>query len=111
MGLVSHTTLSKGRGVALVVIFVLAAVLTPPDVFTQVLMAGRCLQQYVLKIRVAGQGGIDGLGQRGGDAGIINGHGGQAVQAGRLFTKQRTVAVDAGLQTALSVHAPGLGPR
>jgi sec-independent protein translocase protein TatC len=53
MGLVTHRTLGRGRGYALVVIIILAAVLTPPDVFTQLLMAGPLYALYEISILVA----------------------------------------------------------
>jgi sec-independent protein translocase protein TatC len=53
MGLVHHKTLSKGRGIAVVVIFIVAAFLTPPDVFTQLMMAAPLWVLYELSIIVA----------------------------------------------------------
>ncbi len=53
MGLVSHQTLSRGRGYALVIIFIVAAILTPPDVFTQTLMAIPLYILYEISIVVA----------------------------------------------------------
>ena len=53
MGLVHYKTLARVRGYALVVIFIVAAVLTPPDVFTQVLMAGPLYALYEISILVA----------------------------------------------------------
>jgi sec-independent protein translocase protein TatC len=53
MGLVHHKTLSKGRGIAIVIIFVVAALLTPPDVFTQLMMAAPLWVLYELSIVVA----------------------------------------------------------
>ncbi len=53
IGLVSHTMLAKGRGMALVVIFIIAAILTPPDVFTQLLMAVPLIILYEISIIVA----------------------------------------------------------
>ena len=53
MGLVHYSTLAKGRGIALVVIFVVAALLTPPDVFTQFLMAGPLYILYEISIWVS----------------------------------------------------------
>jgi sec-independent protein translocase protein TatC len=53
MGLVTHRTLARGRGYALVIIIILAAVLTPPDVFTQLLMAVPLYALYEISIVVA----------------------------------------------------------
>ncbi len=53
MGLITHHTLARGRGYALVVIFIVAAVLTPPDVFTQLMMAGPLYILYEISIVVA----------------------------------------------------------
>ncbi len=53
MGLITHHTLARGRGYALVVIFIVAAVLTPPDVFTQLMMAGPLYVLYEISILVA----------------------------------------------------------
>ena len=50
MGLVNARMLSKGRKWAILVIFVLAAILTPPDVITQVLMALPLLILYEISI-------------------------------------------------------------
>lgn len=53
MGLLTHHTLARTRGYALVVIFIVAAVLTPPDVFTQLLMAAPLYILYEISILVA----------------------------------------------------------
>lgn len=53
MGLITYRPLARGRGYALVVIFVVAAILTPPDVFTQVLMAVPLYVLYEISILVA----------------------------------------------------------
>ena len=53
MGLVTHRTLIGYGRYAVLVAFVLAAVLTPPDVASQVLMAGPLLGLYVVSIGVA----------------------------------------------------------
>jgi sec-independent protein translocase protein TatC len=71
MGLLTHRTLARGRGYALVVIIITAAVLTPPDVFTQLLMALPLYVLYEISIVVArvfgpvpetGDAGADGIG-------------------------------------------------
>ena len=54
LGLVTHRTLVSGFRYAIVVIFIVAAVLTPgPDIASQLLMAGPLLLLYVLSIGVA----------------------------------------------------------
>ncbi len=53
MGLVTHRTLLRFGRYAVLIAFVLAAILTPPDVASQVLMAGPLLGLYVLSIGVA----------------------------------------------------------
>ncbi len=53
MGLITHATLSRNRGYAVVIIFVAAAVLTPPDVVTQLMMAGPLWILYEISILVA----------------------------------------------------------
>ncbi len=54
MGLITPTLLRKTRGYAYIAAFILAAVLTPPDVVSQLLMAGPLLLLYELSIWVAG---------------------------------------------------------
>ena len=53
MGMVSSTGLRKKRKYAILVGFILAAVLTPPDPFTQCLMAGPLIVLYEVGIWVA----------------------------------------------------------
>lgn len=53
LGLVSSTGLRKKRKYAILIGFVLAAVLTPPDPFTQCLMAGPLIVLYEVGIWVA----------------------------------------------------------
>ncbi|BDQ35211.1 twin-arginine translocase subunit TatC [Pseudodesulfovibrio portus] len=53
MGLVSSTGLRKKRKYAILIGFVLAAILTPPDPFTQCLMAGPLIVLYEVGIWVA----------------------------------------------------------
>ncbi|MBF0349946.1 MAG: twin-arginine translocase subunit TatC [SAR324 cluster bacterium] len=53
MGLVDSKGLKEHRQIAIVVIFIVAAILTPPDVFTQILMAGPLLVLYEISIVVA----------------------------------------------------------
>jgi len=53
LGMVSSMTLRKKRKYAILVAFVLSAVLTPPDPFTQCLMAGPLIVLYELGVWVA----------------------------------------------------------
>lgn len=50
IGVVSPQFLAKKRKVFIIAIFVLAAILTPPDVFTQILLAGPLLILYEVSI-------------------------------------------------------------
>ncbi len=50
LGIVRHEFLSKQRKYAIVIIFVIAAILTPPDVLTQVLMALPMMLLYEISI-------------------------------------------------------------
>ncbi len=52
-GLVSHESLLHFGRHAVIVIFIISAVLTPPDVFTQLLMAGPLLALYGISIVIA----------------------------------------------------------
>lgn len=53
MGLIDHHFLLRYFKHAIVVIFVIAAILTPPDVLTQFLMAGPLIVLYVISIAIA----------------------------------------------------------
>jgi sec-independent protein translocase protein TatC len=53
MGVVDHKLLLNYFRHAVIVIFILAAVLTPPDVLTQFLMAGPLLVLYLISIGIA----------------------------------------------------------
>lgn len=53
LGLVTSHFLRKGRSYAVVVIFILAAILTPPDIFSQILMALPMLVLYEISILAA----------------------------------------------------------
>ncbi len=53
MGVIDEKTLSKNRRYAILIIFIVAAILTPPDVFTQLLMAAPLLALYEISIWVA----------------------------------------------------------
>lgn len=50
MGLLTHTFMSRIRPYAIVVIFILAGILTPPDVISQLLMAAPLLILYEVSI-------------------------------------------------------------
>jgi sec-independent protein translocase protein TatC len=50
LGLIRVETLKKQRKYAILIIFMLAAILTPPDVVTQVMMAGPLLILYELSV-------------------------------------------------------------
>ncbi len=53
MGIINAKDLIKKSDYALLVIFIVAAILTPPDVFTQFLMAGPLILLYIISIVVA----------------------------------------------------------
>ncbi len=53
MGLVTDVFLRKQRKFAILLIFVAAAILTPPDVITQIMMAGPLLALYEISILVS----------------------------------------------------------
>ncbi|MGD9321563.1 MAG: twin-arginine translocase subunit TatC, partial [Desulfobacteraceae bacterium] len=53
MGIVTPEFLKKKRKYALLLTFVLAAILTPPDVITQLMMAGPLILLYEIGIFVA----------------------------------------------------------
>lgn len=53
IGLLTARAMRKGRGYAVVIIFILAAILTPPDVVSQLLMACPMLLLYEVSIGVA----------------------------------------------------------
>jgi sec-independent protein translocase protein TatC len=50
MGIVNARMLHKGRKWAILIIFIVAAVLTPPDVISQLIMAGPLLVLYEVSI-------------------------------------------------------------
>jgi len=52
MGFVSAAFLSKGRRYAFIIILVAAAIITPPDIFTQVLLATPLYVLYEVSIVV-----------------------------------------------------------
>jgi sec-independent protein translocase protein TatC len=53
LGVINYTMLERNRKFAILVIFVLAAVLTPPDAFSQLMMALPLLGLYELSIWIA----------------------------------------------------------
>ncbi len=53
IGLVTHRMLIKQWRIAVVVAFILAAILTPPDVITQALLAGPMILLYAISIGIA----------------------------------------------------------
>ena len=53
MGMLTPEFMSKNRRFAIVIVFVTAAVLTPPDVFTQLLLAGPLIILYEISILVS----------------------------------------------------------
>jgi sec-independent protein translocase protein TatC len=57
LGLINAAWLRKNRKYSLVVIFIGAAILTPPDVFTQTLMAGPLIILYEISILVSQMAG------------------------------------------------------
>lgn len=52
-GMIDHITLLKWYRQAVVIIFIVAAIITPPDVLTQLLMAGPLLVLYGISILIA----------------------------------------------------------
>ena len=53
MGVITHVHLIKFWRYAIVIAFVIAAMLTPPDVITQTMMAGPLILLYAISIGVA----------------------------------------------------------
>jgi sec-independent protein translocase protein TatC len=53
LGIINYTMLEKNRKFAILVIFIVAAVLTPPDAFSQVMMALPLLALYELSIWIS----------------------------------------------------------
>lgn len=53
LGIISPQFLIQKRKQAIIALFIVAAVLTPPDVFTQLLMAGPLLGLYEISILVS----------------------------------------------------------
>ncbi|WP_022847211.1 MULTISPECIES: twin-arginine translocase subunit TatC [unclassified Desulfurobacterium] len=53
LGVINHKLLEKNRKFAILIIFIVAAILTPPDVVSQIMMAVPLLFLYELSIMVA----------------------------------------------------------
>ncbi|ADY73577.1 Sec-independent protein translocase, TatC subunit [Desulfurobacterium thermolithotrophum DSM 11699] len=53
LGIINYKMLEKNRKYAILIIFVVAAVLTPPDIFSQIMMALPLLGLYELSIWIA----------------------------------------------------------
>lgn len=53
IGVIDHRMLSRSRKYAIVIIFIVAAVLTPPDVISQLLMAAPLVVLYEVSIAIA----------------------------------------------------------
>jgi len=56
LGVVSPATLAKGRPYAVIIFFVLAAILTPPDIYSQIALAIPMIGLYELSIWVGKRG-------------------------------------------------------
>lgn len=54
MGIANPTIMRKGRGVAIVLIFVVAAIITPPDIFSQCMVALPMILLYEVSILLSG---------------------------------------------------------
>ncbi len=52
-GIVNHRWLSKNRKFAVLIFFVIGAILTPPDVISQVLLAGPMMLLYEISVLIA----------------------------------------------------------
>ena len=50
MGIINPTLLKKAKGVAIVLIFLVAAVVTPPDIVSQCMVAGPMVLLYFISI-------------------------------------------------------------
>ena len=53
LGIASQDLMRKGRGIAIVIIFVIAAIITPPDIVSQILVAVPMVLLYELSIGLA----------------------------------------------------------
>jgi sec-independent protein translocase protein TatC len=53
IGILTPTFLKKNRRYGIVLIFIMAAVLTPPDIFTQLMLAGPLILLYEISIVVS----------------------------------------------------------
>ena len=54
MGIIYPELLKKGRGIAIVCIFFIAAVVTPPDIVSQCMVAGPMVLLYIVSILLSG---------------------------------------------------------
>ena len=54
MGIINPTILKQARGVAIVIIFFIAAVVTPPDIVSQCMVAGPMVLLYFISIFLSG---------------------------------------------------------
>ena len=54
LGIVNPKLMRSGRGIAIVLIFVMAAIITPPDVFSQCMVAGPMILLYEISIFLSG---------------------------------------------------------
>jgi sec-independent protein translocase protein TatC len=54
MGIANPTVMKKGRGVAIVICFLIAAVITPPDIVSQVMVALPMILLYFISIFLSG---------------------------------------------------------
>lgn len=54
LGIANPTIMRKGRGVAIVLIFVVAAIITPPDIFSQAMVAVPMILLYEISIVLSG---------------------------------------------------------
>jgi len=61
LGIITHTMLLRGIRYAIVIIFILSAILTPPDIFSQFLMAGPLMLLYGISILIVKYTGVAAL--------------------------------------------------
>lgn len=54
LGIANPTIMRKGRGIAIVLIFVVAAIITPPDIFSQAMVAVPMILLYEVSIVLSG---------------------------------------------------------
>jgi sec-independent protein translocase protein TatC len=63
LGVINYGMLEKNRKFAILLIFIIAAILTPPDAFSQVMMALPLLGLYEFSIWIAKLSGREGEGE------------------------------------------------